>query len=201
MKWFLSIAVVIVAIIAGISFYLQPNDFIGCHEQPLAGGDSCQKADAVVVVSGGDTTARTAEAIKLYQRGWADKLVVAGAAQDKTGPSNAAVMRKQALASGIPASDIKLDELSETTEQNAANTHSIFESEGYKTVILVTSGYHQRRASLEFERQAQSTNILNHPLLTDKDWSPWWWLDPGGWWLAGSELVKIVAFYVQGATQ
>lgn len=201
MKWFLSIALSVVAIIVAISFYLQPNDFIGCHDQPVAGGDSCQKADAIVVVSGGDTSARTAEAIKLYQQGWADYLVVAGAAQDKTGPSNAAVMRQQALAAGIPASAIKLDEYSETTEQNAANTRSIFESEGYESVILVTSGYHQRRASLEFERHAQNVAILNRPLLSDKDWSLWWWLHPRGWWLAGGELVKIAIFHLQGAAR
>lgn len=201
MKWFLSIAAVIVAIIVSISFYLQPNDFIGCHDQPIAGGDSCQKTDAIVVVSGGDTSARTAEAIKLYRAGWAEDLVLAGAAQDKSGPSNASVMRQQALAAGIPATAIKIDEYSETTEQNAANSRSIFESEGYETVILVTSGYHQRRASLEFERHAQNTTILNHPLLSDKDWSPWWWLNPRGWWLAGGELVKIGIFHAQGATQ
>jgi uncharacterized SAM-binding protein YcdF (DUF218 family) len=200
-RWFLLVALPVIAIIVGISFYLQPNDFIGCHDQPMAGGDSCQKANAIVVVSGGDTSARTAEAIKLYQNGWANDLVVAGAAQDKTGPSNAAVMRQQALAAGIPSSAIKIDEYSETTEQNAANTRSIFESEGYDSVILVTSGYHQRRASLEFERQAQNTTILSHPLLTDKDWSPWWWLDPRGWWQAGGELVKIVVFYAQGAAR
>jgi uncharacterized SAM-binding protein YcdF (DUF218 family) len=202
MKWFIGAALLLIGLIVGTSIYLQPNDFIGCHDQPVLGGDTCQPADAIVVVSGGDTSARTAEAIKLFQNGWADSLVVAGAAEDKSGPSNAEVMKQQALMAGVPYQAIRVEELSETTEQNAANTQTIFANEGYEEVILVTSGYHQRRASLEFNRQAGSdVIILNHPLMSDKDWSIWWWLTPKGWWFAGGEIIKIIAFYVQGAVR
>ena len=44
------------------------------------GEGDCRKADAIVVVSGGDTNARTDEAIKLYKEGWAPLIVVSGAA-------------------------------------------------------------------------------------------------------------------------
>jgi uncharacterized SAM-binding protein YcdF (DUF218 family) len=67
-------------------------------------------------------------------------------------------------------------------------------------VILVTSGYHQRRSELEFKKVNTNITVLNHPLLKDKDWSLWWWATPRGWWLAGSEIVKIVIFHVGGAT-
>lgn len=201
MKWFIGAGIFIVALIIGISIYLQPNDFIGCQERPITGGTQCHAVDAIVVISGGDTTARTAEAIKLYQNGWADTLIVAGAAEDKSGPSNAAVMKQQALASGVPEAAIRVEEYSETTEQNAANVQTIFDAEGYQEVILVTSGYHQRRASLEFERQAGTVTILNHPLATDKDWSMWWWLTPRGWWFSVGEIVKIIVFYAQGAVR
>jgi len=198
-KWLIIIPLVIATIIGGISLYLQPNDFIGCSEQPVEGLGHCAKADAVVVVSGGDTVARTAEGIKLVKNGWADSLVLSGAAQDKTGLSNAAAMRMQALASGVPDSAIFIEETSENTEQNAANTHTIFSLNNFKDVILVTSGYHQRRANLEFEKRSEGIEILNHPLLDDKDWSAFWWVTPRGWWLAGGETVKVLAFYLQGA--
>jgi uncharacterized SAM-binding protein YcdF (DUF218 family) len=200
-KWLVGIPLLVTAFIVGISIYLQPNDFIGCGEQPLQGSASCEPADAIVVVSGGDTAARTDEGIKLYQNGWAGAIVFAGAAQDPSGPSNAEAMRQRALAVGLPADKIFIDELSRTTEQNATNTQSIFREQGFGSVILVTSGYHQRRASLEFQRQADQIQILDHPLLDDKDWSVWWWLTPRGWWLAGGELVKIVAFYFTGVSQ
>ena len=198
MKWLFGIPAVLVALIIGISFYLQPNDFIGCQEIPATGAAQCEKADAIVVVSGGDTTARTDEGIRLYKNGWADTLVFSGAAQDKSGPSNAAAMRTRALAQSVPSSAILVEEKSATTEENAMNTKTILADNDIKNVILVTSGYHQRRAALEFEKLGGTITLRNHPLINDKDWSLFWWLTPRGWWLAGGEIVKTIAFYISG---
>ena len=198
MKWLFIIPGVLVALVLGISFYLQPNDFIGCSEQPVVGDARCVKADAIVVVSGGDTAARTDEGIKLFKNGWADAIVFSGAAQDKSGPSNAAAMRLHAIAEGVPEAAIYVEESAVNTEENAMKTQTIFENNNFSTVILVTSGYHQRRSALEFKQESENSTVLNHPLLNDKDWSFWWWLTPRGWWLAGGEIIKIGAFYVQG---
>jgi uncharacterized SAM-binding protein YcdF (DUF218 family) len=198
-KWLIIIPLVLLVLIGGISFYLQPNDFVGCSETPLQVNEKCGPVDAIVVVSGGDTNERTDEGITLFKQGWADVIIFSGAAKDKTGLSNAAAMRLRAIQADIPAHSIYVDEFSETTEQNAANTQSIFQLHGFDTVMLVTSGYHQRRASLEFEKRADGTDILNHPVIKDKDWSfAWWWTTPRGWWLAGGELAKIIAFYISG---
>lgn len=199
-KWFILIPLLIAAIITGISFYLQPNSFIGCGDQPATVGTKCLKADAIVVVSGGDTSARTDEGIKLLKNGWANYIVFSGAAQDKTGPSNAAAMRLRAINAGVPSTAIFVEEQSATTEENALNTKEIFTDNNFNTIILVTSGYHERRSALEFAKESTNVLVLNHPLLVDKDWSFWWWLTPRGWWLAGGELVKIVIFYTQGAS-
>ena len=199
MKWLIGIVLSVAAIIVGISFYLQPNDYIGCSETPLDGTGKCEAVDAIVVVSGGDTGARTAEGIRLFKNGWSNALVLSGAAKDKTGISNAAAMRLQAMDAGIPSDAIFIDEYSETTEENAQNTQSILERRNFNKVMLVTSGYHQRRASLEFRDSANNVEVLNHPLLNDKDWSMWWWMHPRGWWLAGGEIAKIIAFHASGA--
>ncbi len=195
MKWLIGIIFFVIIAIAGLSFYLQPNSFFGCGDEP-SDAVACQKADAIVVVSGGDTPARTASGIALYKNGWADYLVLSGAAQDKTGLSNAAAMKLQALEAGVPEGAILIDEEAANTQQNAENSQSIFEEEGFREVILVTSGYHQRRASLEFNKRTDNIVIRNHPVVSDSDWSWAWWLSPRGWWLAGGEVVKIIAFYV-----
>lgn len=193
MRYLIIIPVVVIAIIVGISVYLQPNDLRSCNDT-MSSAYPCTSVDAIVAVSGGDTNARTDEAIRLYKAGWSDTLIFSGAAQDKTGPSNAAVMQTRAIKAGVPRAAIDLDEYSETTRQNAENTQTIFASRGVKTVILVTSGYHQRRASLEFNKRAQDVTILNHPVASDKDWSMWWWASPRGWFLSVGEVVKIIAF-------
>ncbi len=194
MKLLFIVPIVLVALIVSLSIYLQPNSFIGCGEKPVP-ETSCDKADAIIVVSGGDTIARTQAGIDLYQNGWASALVLSGAAQDTSGPSNAAAMKLLAVEAGVPQSVIFIDEEALNTQQNAENSQSILEENNFNDVILVTSGYHQRRASLEFNRSADSMTIRNHPLTSDEDWGWFWWLTPRGWWLAGGEVVKIVAFY------
>ena len=193
----IAIVAAVVIVVVGLSLYLSPNDLADCDARPSEKTD-CQPADAIVAISGGDTPARTAEAIKLYINGWAPKLIFSGAALDKSGPSNAEVMRSQALAAGVPASDILIEEYGETTKQNAENTQDILADNSISSVILVTSGYHQRRAGLEFNKRAETVEVRNHPVASDRQWSAWWWLTPGGWFLAISEFIKIIAFYIGG---
>lgn len=193
MKSLLILPILIAGVIVAISLYLQPDDLKGCNET-VSSVAPCQAVDAIVAVSGGDTNARTDEAISLFQKGWANTLIFSGAAQDKTGPSNAAVMKQRAMAAGIPASAIQIDEFSATTSQNAEYTQTIFTNLNIKSIILVTSGYHQKRASLEFNKRTSGVKILNHPTPNDRDWSFWWWTNSRGWALAVSELFKIVVF-------
>jgi uncharacterized SAM-binding protein YcdF (DUF218 family) len=196
-KYVVGIIIVFAIIIFGLSEYLQPDDLSGCKASP-SDNAKCQKVDAIVAVSGGDTNARTLEAVKLFKNGWSDKLIFSGAAQDKSGPSNAEAMKEIAISEGVPESSINIDEYSESTKQNAENAQTIFSKLNVKSVILVTSGYHQRRASLEFNKRTTNVTIINHPVSSDKDWSLWWWTTLRGWWLALSESVKIIIFYIVG---
>lgn len=189
----LTVAIVGVVTVTGIGSYLSPNDLRGCEEQPTGQG-KCQKVDAIVAVSGGETAIRTAEAVDLYQQGWADYIIFSGDAFDKDSPSNASVMRIQALSAGVPGSAILTEETSRTTHQNAEKTNELLDQYDIKSIIVVTSPYHQRRASLEFHQfVGDKVRILNYPVQNDPDWPWYWWATPRGWWLAGGELVKIGA--------
>lgn len=199
MKTVIGVIIAIFVIILGLSIYLAPNDLAKCSAEP-SGARPCQKADAIVAVSGGDTPARVREAVRLYQNGWAPKLIFSGAARDKSGPSNAEAMRRTARAIGVPDMDIITEEYSETTKQNAENTQDILRRNEVASVIVVTSAYHQRRAGLEFKARAEGTvEVRNHPVASDNQWSAWWWLTPTGWYLAVGEFVKIIAFYLGGS--
>src|SRR6266496_2363536 len=155
----------------------------------------CQSADAIVAISGGDTNARTAEAIKLYRSGWAPVIIFSGAAQDKQGASNAAAMAQIAYNSRVPSSAVLLDEVSVNTAENASQVRNIVQQHGFKRIILVTSPYHQRRASIEFGRSlGDIATIIKNPTSNDRFWPSYavWWTTPGGLWLGISELVKII---------
>ncbi len=186
----------LVVITLGIGYFLAPDDLAKCDlESPQASGE-CASAGAIVVISGGDTMARTDRAIELFKSGWAPIIVFSGAAADKDGPSNAHVMRSRALSLGVPQEATIIEEQSETTRQNAEQVGRQLESRGVNDIILVTSGYHMRRASLEFSRHLPQIDIRRHPVANDQQWSQVWWLTPRGWGIALGELVKIALFYV-----
>lgn len=191
-------AVILFVVVSAIGSYLGPDDLKKCQTAPSA-EPGCQTADAIVAISGGDTAARTAEAIKLYRNGWAQILIFSGAAADKSGPSNAVVMKQEAINEGIDANRIVIEDQSTTTQENAAATKSIFDQYGIKSIILVTSAYHERRATLEFEKRAPNISVRSHPVATDQQWTKLWWITPTGWYLAVGELARIVTFYVTGA--
>lgn len=152
-----------------------------------------ESSDAIVAISGGDTEARTREAVRLYQDGWAPRLIFSGAALDPDSPSNAKVMREMAVSSGVPPDVIEIDETSNNTRQNADQAADFIEAFGHKQIILVTSPYHQRRAFIEFDsRLGDDVTILNSP-APDTRWSKQlWWRSPFGWYVTASEIPKII---------
>lgn len=156
-------AALIACCIVGIGFFLSPQSKL-------------QNADLIVAISGGETQQRTAEAIKLYNQGRAGKILFSGAAADPTGPSNAAAMRADALRAGVPDSAIIIEEKSTSTLENAEMAAPLITELGAKSIILVTSPYHQRRASIDFSLYlGDDVAILNHS-ATDSSWrkSNWW---------------------------
>ena len=195
-RWVISVLLIVLVGVVSLHIYLQPNDLGYCLERPDDSTEKCTRADAIVAVSGGDTNARTDHAIMLYKNGWAEKLIFSGAAADKSGPSNAQAMKSRAISQNVPTNDILLDEYSHNTTENAKNSSQIFKDNNIHDVILVTSGYHQRRASLEFDQKAPDVLVRNAPVMTDRTWGVFWWLNPFNWWLAIGEAAKIGLFYL-----
>lgn len=190
-KLLIVVGVLVLVLTVGLPLYLGPDDIRGCSEP--SGVGKCQPVDVIVAVSGGDTNARTDEAIRLYKAGWSDNLLFSGAAADKSGPSNAQAMMQRALDSGVPAGAIRTEEKSTTTAENAQNTAEILRESGDKRILLVTSAYHQRRTSIEFMRALDhNATIVNHPVASDSQWVSWWWLTPYGWVLGIGEIIKII---------
>ena len=175
-------------VLFGIGYYLSP-------QSPM------QKADAIVAISGGETQERALEAIKLYRQGWAPVIIFSGAAADSSGPSNAKAMADLAIQAGIPAPDILLDKTSENTEQNATNVASIIHQQGFTSIILVTSPYHQRRADIVFRRALGSNvAILDHSAV-DTGWRRSdWWATAASRRLTFSELSKVIYELAHGSS-
>ncbi len=180
-----SSVILLVVVLAAIGLV-----FVGFYLSPQS---KLAKADVIIAISGGETAARTQEAVKLYRDGWAPKLIFSGAAFDPNSPSNARTMALAAEKEGVPASDIYMDESSIDTRENAANVAVIMKSAGLKSAILVTSPYHQRRALIIFQRAlGPDAVIINHSSY-DQSWRrSAWWATPYSRSLTLSEFQKVV---------
>jgi uncharacterized SAM-binding protein YcdF (DUF218 family) len=176
------------AAIFGASVYLSPQD-------------STSPSDAIVVVSGGQTQTRAKHGVELYKKDLAPKIIFSGAALDD-GPSNAKEMAALARRSGVPDDAIEIDEDAKTTYQNAVNTKRILEESEGKSIILVTSPYHQRRAYITFKKVLGDGYNIENSSSYDNAWSKSaWWATPFGVWITVSELIKVGYTYVSGNYQ
>jgi len=181
MKKFLTAIIVAVLVVIAvpvlIGFYLSPRDKL-------------VKADAIVVISGGETEARIKEGIWLYDNGYAPTIIFAGAAREGD-VSNALAMKRIAMRKGVPAGDILIEEDSRDTEENAEFTAEIIKKQNYKSIILSTSPYHQRRAFHNFKKNLPELRIINWS-AKDSRWRKFgWWKTEEGRRLTFSEFLKI----------
>ena len=181
-------AISIVAVLVGIGHYLEVAD-------PLA------KADAIVAISG-DTGFRAVTAIGLWKQGYAPLLIFSGGSVDPDSVASAELMKRKAVAAGVPATAISVEGASATTEENAARVAELMSSRGLRSAILVTSPYHQRRAAILFAREfdREGLQFRNHP-ADDPEWDPnLWWTRDRSRRLTLIELAKLGALVAgQGA--
>ena len=206
LKWIAIVAAIFIITAWAVGSYLAVDDLSHCEPTPSA-KKGCHEADAVVAVSGGDTKARTAEAIKLFKNGWGEVLIFSGAAADKTGPSNARVMAEQAIVEGVPPTKIIIEETSETTLQNAVQTSSIIKDnniraglKGYPGSKEAVRAMVEHASSIKFEmicvnisfmdpeiiNYSKSMNIWHLPWTTAKPWPfPEDWQNVVNWGAGG----------------
>jgi len=189
-------AVVLIVLVALVLWGSPPlltaaGNFLMVEDHPSA-------ADAIVVLSG-DGGARLEQGIQLYRDGYAPLLILAGGGQQGS-PSAAEVMRQQALDMGIPDSAILMVTQSGSTREDALYTRELMLRHRLKSAILVTSPYHQRRASLTFARALDGTGIRvsSYPVQDDR-WQPnSWWLDGTTLRLTLLETAKLAYYYLRG---
>ncbi|MBZ5708581.1 YdcF family protein [Nannocystis pusilla] len=95
---------------------------------------------------------RVDEAIRLYHRGLAPVIVMSGALDEVHGGSEPAAMKARAVAAGVPAAAIVLDELGVDTAATVDVTAAWLRERGERRVLAVSHYYHQPRVKLLFQR-------------------------------------------------
>jgi uncharacterized SAM-binding protein YcdF (DUF218 family) len=142
-----------------------------------------------------DAADRVWHAARLFHAGKAPLLVMSGGSDvSKSTTSEAEVMRQFAMDLGVPIDAIVLEERSRNTRENAQFSAEMLKAQGVKSILLVTSALHMRRAVALFESQ----DLTVTPAATDHearsrfsaaDWLP----DAGALEGSGRAMKEMVA--------
>ncbi len=139
-------------ILAGLLFaFLAPLLFSG---PLLISKDAAQPSDAIIVIGGDHKPERIERALELYQMGYAQRVIISAGTIVLEGQeqlAEAELMRRQALSIGLPESAITIEAQSKSTFENAFYSKQICREYGIRSVLLVTSALHSKRAKTIFQ--------------------------------------------------
>ena len=166
-------------------------------------------ADVLVVLAGSTAYAeRTRRAAELYHEGRAPKIVLTNDNQ-QSGWSNALQRNpffveravEELSAARVPASVIEiLPQAVSSTYDEAQLLRRYAETNGLRSILIVTSAYHSRRALWTFRKVFEGSGVnigLTFAAPGEQTPSPsLWWLRLSGWKAVAGEYVKLIYYRV-----
>jgi vancomycin permeability regulator SanA len=129
---------------------------------------------------------RVEESVRAYRNGLVSRLIMSGGVDRSSGVSEPQVMRAQAIAEGVPADAILLDEAGTNTAMTARNVSRLLR--GGESVLLITHYFHLPRTTLLFHRAGIRTFTLPATMTRRLALEPWF------------VLREVPAFYVAWLT-
>jgi uncharacterized SAM-binding protein YcdF (DUF218 family) len=194
--------------ICGLSAYIARPLYLLPLGRFLICADPLEKADAIVILAGDDAVgSRVSEAVSLLRGGWSEVLMVSDAPIAR-GVTSAEVARKQAVELGISPTQIVAvsnrspagrGRLLDSTLSESRLLLGECQKRNFRTVIIVTSNFHTRRAKRIFDRLFKDAGIqvLMHPSADMSFRVDHWWTrraDARMWLL---EMQKLAFSYLE----
>lgn len=160
----------------------------------LGVSDPIKKADAIVLLSGGGKV-RNEEAVKLYNNGAADSIVVT---QTLGAGSKATTVEtyRQLNLGGVPMYKIQTATGTATsTFDEARQVAALAERQGIKSILVVTDPYHSLRARILFTLELRDVGVKVKVTTASDHWyQPLTWMfSREGWRVTLIEIAKIGA--------
>lgn len=129
--------------------------------KPLTIAEEVKDADLIVVLGGGVnqgrfltqvSSHRMVKGVQLYFEGKAPKILFSGGMPGKAMVSEASVLGLEARRLRVPPGDILLEKKSKNTHDQAVEVKKIADPLRVKSILLVTSFSHMKRALMAFEK-------------------------------------------------
>lgn len=153
--------------------------------------DRLERADMIIVLSGGRGDERVRQAAELYQQGYAPLVLLSGG-EETAGISVPEILRRQALALGIPPDALLSEPDSTSTAEQARFLRPLLEPRGIRRAIIVTSSYHTRRTRRLFRRAFAGSGIDLRVYPVQRDV-----FNPDGWWTRDQDTETLVIEYIK----
>ncbi len=162
----------------------------------LIAKDPPQKADAALVLAGDPGYERTKCGARLVLAGEARLLILTGG---EPGPGDSATsLRDVALGMGVPPEAIRMEQVSTSTHESLLAIRDILAREQVRSLVVVTSPYHQRRAVWAARRTLPGVLILSRP-ADPSSWRPeGWWKTSGNRRIVLGEYLKLAYYILRG---
>jgi uncharacterized SAM-binding protein YcdF (DUF218 family) len=158
--------------------------------------DAPRTVDAAVVLAGDPDYERTHMACSIVLAGEARLLVLTGG-YGWLG-DHAGSLKIVALERGVPEERIVLETVSTSTREEMLELAPVLRRLGVRSVALVTSPYHQRRAYWAARAAWNGIEIVNRP-AEPSSWSPeHWWQRRRDRGIVWSENLKIAYYGLRG---
>ena len=171
---------------------------------PLVGAllvvqDQIGHADAVVPLAG--ERVRVSYGAALYRQGYATWFAVTDMVVPEGPPPKpyADLVKDQAVEEGVPAGDILIAPgVAADTYTEALDLRRLSEEQGWRSLLVITSAYHTRRARLILADVFHGTGIAVSVRAVPNDWytAPTWWKSPRGRLITGEEYLKLTLFFL-----
>jgi uncharacterized SAM-binding protein YcdF (DUF218 family)/glycosyltransferase involved in cell wall biosynthesis len=138
--------------------------------EPLKISAPASAADAIVVFAGGvgesgragvGVEERVSKAVSLFRDGVAPRVIISSGFVFTL--REAETMKTIAVANGVPADAIILEEHAANTFENVEFTSRILRKMGWRRIALVSSPYHMRRATLTWSAVAPDIEVIPTP--------------------------------------
>lgn len=170
--------------------------------------DGLARADAVVVLSGSSAyVERTRRAAELFHEGRAPLILLTN--DNTRGGWSSAQQRNpyfveratdELRKAGVPAEKIKIvPGLASGTRDEATILRGYVLSEGLRSILVVTSAYHSRRALWTLRKSFADTGVMvglePAPVGASTPSAAFWWLRIDGWRAVALEYVKILYYW------
>lgn len=154
-------------------------------------------ADAVVVLTG--ERERLVEAMALLRKGKGGRLLVSGVGPgiDKADLRRVLSLPDNAGGDDVFACCVDIGQEAKDTVGNATEIVAWAEQYSYRSLHVVTAGYHMPRALTEIRRRAADLRLLPHPVFPKTLVQEKWWANPGTARTLVAEYNKFVVSFMR----